>query len=144
MLPDQSTIVSQNPELLEVLQMPLQATEDQEPTGEPPEPNPVMKAVIKPVDKREGMIPAPIPSEREYSTHASLALGLANQEAYSRLLRYLQFVAKLDMIPVEVNRNYLFFIIKRVVDCPLEYQTIHLTRHLTMMMAIHHAFLFLC
>ena len=58
-------IMSQNPELLEVLQMPLQVTEDHEPTGEPPVPNPVMKAAIKLVDKREGMILAPIPCERE-------------------------------------------------------------------------------
>ena len=100
------TIVSQNLELMEVLQMPLQVTGDQEPVGEPPQPNPVMRAAIKPVDKREGTIPAPIPNEREYSTHASLALGLANQESYSRLSRYLQSVAKLDMIPVEANGNF--------------------------------------
>ena len=135
-------ITSQNPELLEVLQMPLKVTEDQDPTGEPPEPNPVMKAAIKPVDKREGTIPAPIPSEREYSSHVSLALGLANQEVYSRLLRYLQSEAKLDMIPEEVNENCLFSNIRRAVDCPLEYQTIHLKRQLTMMMVNHHAFLF--
>ena len=135
-------IVSQNPELLEVLQMPLQVMEDQEPVGEPPEPDPIMKAAIKPVDRREGTILAPIPSEREYSTHASLALGLANQESYSRLSRYLQSVAKLDMIPVEANGNCLFSSIRRAVDCPLEYQTIHLKRQLVMMMANHHAFLF--
>ena len=71
--------------------MPLQVTDDQEePVGEPPEPDPIMEAAIKPVDRREGTIPAPIPSERDYSTHASLALGFANQESYSRLSRYLQ------------------------------------------------------
>ena len=68
-------LVSQNPGLLEVLQMPLQVTEDQEPAGQPPEQDPIMKAAIKPVDRREGTIPAPILSERESSTHASLALG---------------------------------------------------------------------
>ena len=100
-----------------------------------------MKAAIKPVDKREGTIPAPIPNKREYSTHASLALGLANQESYSRLSRYVKSVAKLDMIPVEANGNCLFSRIRRAVDCPLEYQIIHLKRQL-MMMANHHAFLF--
>ena len=123
--------------------MPLQVTGDQEePVGEPLEPEPIMKTAIKPVDKREGTIPAPIPSERDYSTHASLALGLANQESYSSLSRYLQLVAKLDMIPVEVYGNCLFSNIWRAVDCPLEYQTIHLKRQLVMMMANHHAFLF--
>ena len=114
-------IISQNPELMEVLHMPLQVTDQEEPA----EPDPIMKAAIKPVDRREGTIPAPIPSEREYSTHASLALGLANQESYSRLSRYLQSVAKLD-IPMEANGNCLFSSIRRPVDCPLEYQTIHL------------------
>ena len=136
-------IISQNLELMEVLRMPLQVTDDQEEhVGEPPEPDSIMKAAIKPVDRREGTIPAPIPSEREYSTHASLALGLANQKSYSRLSRYLQSVAKLDMIPVGANGNCLFSSIRRAMDCPLEYQTIHLKRQLVMMMANHHAFLF--
>ena len=122
--------------------MPLQVTDQEEPADESPEPDPIMKAAIKPVDRREGTIPAPIPSEREYSTHSSLALGLANEEFYSRLSRYLQSVAKLDMIPVEANWNCLFSSIRRAVDCPLEYQTIHLKRQLVMVMANHHAFLF--
>ena len=108
----------------------------------PQESDPIMKAAIKPVDRREGTIPAPIPSERNYSTHASLALGLANQVSYSTLSRYLKSVAKLDMIPVEANGNCLFSSIRRAVDCPLEYQTIHLKRQLVMVMANHHAFLF--
>ena len=94
------------------------------------------------MDRREGTIPAPIPSEREYSSHASLALGLANQEAYSRLSRYLQSTASLDMILGEVNGNCLFSSIQRVVDCPLEFQTVHLKCQLVMMMANHHVFLF--
>ena len=136
------SLVSQHQELTEVLQVQLQVTEDQEPVGEPPEIDPVMKAVIKPVDRREGTIPAPISSERGYSSHASLALGLANQEADSRLSRYLQSTAGLDMILVEANGNCLFPSIQRAVDCPLEFQTIHLKHQLVMMMANHHAFLF--
>ena len=83
-------IISQNPELMEVLSILLQVTDDQEkPVGKAPEPDPIMKAAIKAIDRREGTIPATIPSERDYSNHASLALGLANQESYSRLSRYL-------------------------------------------------------
>ena len=46
------------------------------------------------------------------------------------------------MIPVEANGNCLFFSVRRAVDRPLEYQTIHLKRQLAMMMANHHTFLF--
>ena len=120
----------------------MYVTEGQEPVGEPQPIDPVVQATIKPVDKREDSILAPIPSERDYSSHASLALGLNIQEAYSRLSRYLQSAAKLDLIPVEANKNCLFSSVCQAVDCLLEYQTIHLKRQLAMMMANHHAFLF--
>ena len=136
-------LVYQHPELSEVLTLQLQVTEGQEPAGEPQQLDPVIQAAIKPTEKREGTILAPIPSERGYSSHASLALGLSNQEAYSRLSHYLQSVAQLDLIPVEANGNCLFSSIWRAVDCPLEYQTIHLKWQLIMMMANHHTFLYL-
>ena len=136
------SMVSQRPELTEVLKIQLHVTEGQEPVSEAQQIDPVVQAAIKPVDKREGSIPAPIPSERNYSSHASLALGLNSQEAYSRLSHYLQSIAKLDLIPVEANGNCLFSSVHRAVDCPLEYQTIHLKRQLVMMMANHHNFLF--
>ena len=79
------SLVYQHPELPEVLKLQIHVTEGQEPVGEPQQLDPVVQAAIKPVDRREGSIPAPIPSEREYSSHASLALGLNSQEAYSRL-----------------------------------------------------------
>ena len=120
------SLVYQRPELSEVLKLQMKVTEGQEPVGEPQQLDPVVQAAIKPVDRREGSIPAPIPSEREYLSHASLALGLNNQEACSRLSRYLQSVAQLDLIPVEANGNCLFSSVCRAVDCPLEYQTIHL------------------
>ena len=135
-------MVSQCPELMEVLKIQLEVTGGQEPTEAPPQLDPVVKAAIKPVDRREGSIPAPIPSEREYSSYASIALGLSSQEVYSRLSRYLQSVAKLDLIPVESNGNCMFSSVRRAVDCPLEYQTIHLKRQLVMMMANHLDFLF--
>ena len=102
------SMVSQHPELTEVLRLQLHVTEWQEPVGEPQPIDPVVQAAIKPVDKREGSIPAPIPSERDYSSHASLALGLNSQEAYSRLSCYLQSIAKLDLIPVEANETVYF------------------------------------
>ena len=76
-------LVYQHPELSEVLMLQLQVTEGQEPAGEPQQLDPVIQAAIKLTDKRESTIPAPIPSERGYSSHASLALGLSNQETYS-------------------------------------------------------------
>ena len=119
-------LVYQRPNLSEVLKLQIQVTEGQEPADETQQLGPVVQAAIKPVDRREGSILAPIPSERGYSSHASLALGLNSQEAYSRLSCYLQSVAQLDLIPVEANGNCLFSSIWRAVDCPLEYQTIHL------------------
>ena len=67
------SMVSQHPELTEVLKIQLHVTEGQQPVGEPQQIDPVVQAAIKPVDKGEGSIPAPIPSERNYSSHASLA-----------------------------------------------------------------------
>ena len=46
------------------------------------------------------------------------------------------------MIPVEVNGNCLFSSVHQAVDCPSEYQTIHLKCQLVMMLANHHTFLF--
>ena len=82
-------LVYQHPESSEVLKLQLQITEGQEPAGEPQQLDPVVQATIKLTDKREGTIPVPIPNERGYSSHASLALGLNNQEAYARLSCYL-------------------------------------------------------
>ena len=102
------TMVGKHPELTEVLRLQLHVTEGKEPVGELQPIDPVVQAAIKPVNKREGSIPAPIPSERDYSSHASLSLGLNSQEGYSRLSCYLQSIAKLDLIPVEANGNCLF------------------------------------
>ena len=120
------SLVYQHPELSEVLKLQMQVTEGQKPAGEPQQLDPVVQAAIKLVDRREGSIPVSIPSERGHSSHASLALGLDNQDAYSRLSHYLQPVAQLDLIPVEANGNCLFSSVRHAVDCPLEYQTIHL------------------
>ena len=75
-------IVSQCPELTKVLKIQLEVTEGEEPAGAPPEINPVIQAAIKTMDRREGSIPTFIPSEREYSSYVSLALGLKNQKLF--------------------------------------------------------------
>ena len=134
--------VRQHQELTEVLKIQLHVTENQDPEGAPLTIDPVVQAAIKPVDNKEENIPAPIPSERGYSSHASLALGIDTQETYSRLSRYLQSVVGLDMIRVEANGNCLFSSIHCAVDCQFEYQTVHLSCQLVMMMAHHHNFLF--
>ena len=110
------SMVSQHPELTEVLKIQLHITKGQEPVGEPQQIDPVVQAAIKPVDKRDGSIPAPIHSERGYSSRAYLALGLNSQKAYSRLSHYLQSITKLDLIPVEANGNCLFSSVCRAVD----------------------------
>ena len=135
-------LVSQRPKLTEVLKIQLEVTEGQEPAEAPPQINPVVQVTTKLVNRRESSIPAPIPSEREYSSYVSLALGLSSQECYSRLSRYLQSIAKLDLIPVEANRNCMFSSVRQAMDCPLEFQTVHLKRQLVMMMANHQDFLF--
>ena len=71
-------LVSQHPELTEVLKIHLEVTVGEEPAGAPPEINPIIQAAIKTVDRREGSIPAFIPSKRKYSSYVSLALGLKN------------------------------------------------------------------
>ena len=96
----------------------------------------MVAAVVHP-DLVEGTVPDEIPSEREYSTHASLALGLPSQEAYARLTRYLHSHRQLDPIPVEALGNCLFSAIRRAIDVPLEYQNVHLRRQLVMLLANH-------
>ena len=65
----------------------------------------------------------------------SLALGLQDQEAYSRLIRYLRGHDQLDPIPVEAMGNCTFSSIRRTIDVPLEYQNIHLRRQIVMVLA---------
>ena len=51
----------------------------------------------------EGELPPDLSEQREYSTTASLSLGLDNQEAYTRLSTYLHQIASLDDIPVGLD-----------------------------------------
>ena len=106
----------------------------------PPQLDPTIVAAVVHSDFVEGTVPDEIPSEREYSTHASLVLGLTSQETYTRLTRYLHSHRQLDPIPVEALGNCLFSTIKRAIDVPLEYQNVQLRRHLVMLLANHHEF----
>ena len=111
-----------------------------EPHVVPPQLDPTMVAALVHPDFVEGTVPDEIPSEKEYSTHASLALGLPSQEAYTRLTRYLHSHRQLDPIHVEALGNCLFSAIRRAIDVPLEYQNVHLRRQLVMLLANHHEF----
>ena len=74
----------------------------------------------------EGNIPPEYPGQREYSTTASLALGLDNQEEYTRLGRYLHERGQLDAVPVGMEGACMFVSFRRVVDAPMEYISAHL------------------
>ena len=74
---------------------------------------------------------------RDVSTHMSLALGLQDQETYSKLIRYLQHQDQLDPIPVEAYGKCMFSSIKRAIDVPFEYQNVHLRRQIVMTLANH-------
>ena len=115
----------------------LPAEGDQEPISAVPPVNPTMVQAIDHSSHVEGGIPPMIPQEREISTHMSLALGLQDQETYSRLIRYLQHHEQLDPIPVEAMGNCMFSSIRRAIDVPFEYQNIHLRRQIVMTLANH-------
>ena len=102
-----------------------------------PPANPTMVQAVDHSSHVEGGIPPRIPQERDISTHMSLALGLQDQETYSRLIRYLQHHEQLDPIPVEAMGNCMFSSIRRAIDIPFEYQNIHLRRQIVMTLANH-------
>ena len=60
----------------EVFSVTLLPAVGDEPHAVPPQLDPTMVAAMVHPDFVEGIVPDEIPSEREYSTHASLALGL--------------------------------------------------------------------
>ena len=101
-------VVKGVPSSMEMLTMGLLPTEgDQEPTPAVHPANPMAQSIDHSFHI-EGEVPPEIPEERDISTHMSLALGLQDQETYSRLIRYLQGHEQLDPIPVEAMGNCLF------------------------------------
>ena len=126
------------PGCMTVLTVGLLPTEgEQEPIPAVPPANPTMVQAVDHSSHVEGGIPPRIPQERDISTHMSLALGLQDQETYSRLIRYLQHHEQLDPIPVEAMGNCMFSSIRRAIDIPFEYQNIHLRRQIVMTLANH-------
>ena len=120
----------------EVLTVRLLPTEgDDDPVPEVPSVNPTMERAVMHPKHMEGRAPPKISRERGISTHMSLALGLQDQESYSRLIHYLQQQDQLDPIPVEALGNCMFSSIRRAIDVPLEYQNVHLRRQIVMMLA---------
>ena len=69
------------------------------------------------------------------SPPTSLALGLQDQETYSRLIRYLQGHEQLDPTPVEGMGSCMFNSIRRAIDVPLEYQNVYLRRQIVMILS---------
>ena len=124
----------------EVFFITLLPTDGDEPHAVSPQLDSTMVAAVVHPGFVEGTVPGEILSEREYSTHASLTLGLPSQEAYTRLTRYLHSHRQLDPIPVEALGNCLFSTIRSAIDVPLEYQNVHLRRQLVMLLANHHEF----
>ena len=108
---------------------------DQEPTPAIPPADPTMVQAIDHSLHVEGEVPPKIPEEKDISTHMSLALGLQNQETYSRLIRYLQGHEQLDPIPVEAMGNCMFCSVRRAIDVPMEYKNVHLRRQIVMVLS---------
>ena len=92
--------------------------------------DPIITEAIESTPQVEGEVPPWIPDQQEYSTTASLSLGLDNQESYTRLSTYLHQVASLDAIPVGLDGACLFSSIRRIFDAPKEYTSMHLRRQL--------------
>ena len=126
------------PGCMNVLTVGLLPTEgDQDPVPAVPPADPTMVQAVDHSSHVEGDIPPRISQERDVSTYKSLALGLQDQETYSRLIRYLQGHEQLDPIPVEALGNCMFSSIRRAIDVPFEYQNIHLRRQIVMTLANH-------
>ena len=126
------------PGCMNVLTVGLLPTEgDQDPVPAVPPADPTMVQAVDHSSHVEGGIPPRISQERDVSTYMSLALGLQDQETYSRLIRYLQGHEQLDPIPVEAQGNCMFSSIRRAIDIPFEYQNIHLRRQIVMTLANH-------
>ena len=105
----------------------LPSDQGQEPAVAAPDNDPVITEAIKVVPLVEDNILPEYPEQREYSTTASLALGLDNQEEYTRLGRYLHERRQLDAVQVCMDGACMFASFRRVVDAPLQYTSSHLS-----------------
>ena len=104
--------------------------------------DPIIEDAIESVPQVEGELPPDLPKQRNYSTTASLSLGLDNQEAYTKLSTYLHQTALLDAIPVGLDGACLFSSIRRIFDVPKEYTSMPLRRQLVITLCNHKDFFY--
>ena len=124
-------LISNDERFTQILTLNLLPTnEGEEPVPVAANVDPIIEDAIESDPLVEGVLPGAHPDQREYSTTASLSLGLDNQEAYRRLSTYLHQVASLDAIPVGLDRACLFSSMRRVFDATKEYTSVHLRRQL--------------
>ena len=104
--------------------------------------DPIIEDAIESVSQVEGELPPDLPEQRNYSTTASLSLGLDNQEAYTKLSTYLHQTASLDAVPVGLDGACLFSSIRRIFDVPNEYTSMHLRGQLIITLCNHKDFFY--
>ena len=120
----------------------LPSDQGQKPAVAAPDIDPRITEAIEVVPLVEGNIPPEYPKQREYSTTASLALGLDNQEEYTRLSKYLHDRGQLDVVPVGMDGACMFASFRRVVDSPMEYTSAHLKCQLIITICNHKEFFY--
>ena len=120
----------------------LPTDQGQEPAVAAPDIDPVITEAIEVVPLVEGNIPPEYQEQREYSTTASLALGLDNQEEYTRLSRYLHERGQLDAVPVGMDGACMFASFRRVINAPMEYTSAHLRHQLIITICNHKEFFY--
>ena len=118
----------------------LSTDEGEEPIAAAANRDPIIDETLENIPQVEGELPPEFPEQRNYSTTASLSLGLDNQEAYIRLSTYLHKTASLDAIPVGLDGACLFSSIRWIFDAPKEYTSMHLRRQLVITLCNHKNF----
>ena len=136
-------LISNDDRFTQILTLNLLPTDE----GEEPVPvaanvDPIIEDAIESDPLVEGVLPGAYPDQREYSTTASLSIGLDNQESYTRLSTYLHRVASFDAIPVGLDGACLFSSMRRVFDAPEEYTSVHLRRQLVITLCNHKDFFY--
>ena len=120
----------------------LPTDEGEEPIAAAANIDAIIDEAIESVPQVEGELPPEFPEQRNYSTTASLFLGLDNHEAYTRLSTYLHKTASLDAIPVGLDGACLFSSIRRIFDAPKEYTSMQLRRQLVITLCNHKNFFY--
>ena len=120
----------------------LPTDEGNEPMAAAANIDPIIEEAIESVPQVEDELPPDLPEQRNYSTTASLSLGLDNQEAYTKLSTCLHQIASLDAIPVGLDGACLFSSIRRIFDVPMGYTSMHLRWQLVITLCNHKDFFY--